>query len=120
MEMNFLIELAVIVDVGEPFVKACYNLEGDGALAPLCYEILLSVRASVHWPNTQAVAWRLAQKFHTPGLEQQLMTHALSCVQPGIRTNFGKSFYPWLMLSRLLNSSTQAKLQTYIQMPPQC
>ena len=55
---NLLIELAVIVDVGEPFVKACYNLEGDGPLAPVCYEMLSSVRASVqvkHWPNTQAV-----------------------------------------------------------------
>ena len=61
---NLLIELVVIVDVGEPFVKACYNLEGDGPLAPVCYEMLSSVRAAVqvkHWPNTQAVARKFTQ-----------------------------------------------------------
>ena len=67
---KLMIELTVIVDVGEPFVKACYNLEGDDPLAPI---ILSSVRASVqvkHWPNTQAVARRLATEFRNPGLEQ--------------------------------------------------
>ena len=32
-EMNLQIELAVTIDAGEPFVKACYTLEGDGPLA---------------------------------------------------------------------------------------
>ena len=31
------IELAAIVDVGEAFVKATYNLEGDGPLVLRCY-----------------------------------------------------------------------------------
>ena len=32
------IELAAVVDYGEPFVKATYNLEGDGDLVFTCYE----------------------------------------------------------------------------------
>ena len=43
--------------------RLAINLEGDGPLAPVCYEMLSSARASVqvkHWPNTQAVAWKLA------------------------------------------------------------
>ena len=30
---GLMIKLAVMVDIGEAFVKATYNLEGDGALA---------------------------------------------------------------------------------------
>ena len=35
-------ELAIPVDVGEVFVKATYNLEGDGPLALSTYEHILS------------------------------------------------------------------------------
>ena len=31
---ELIIELSRLVDAGEPFIKACYNLEGDGQLAP--------------------------------------------------------------------------------------
>ena len=31
------IELAAIIDVGTPLVKATYNLEGDGAVVLKCY-----------------------------------------------------------------------------------
>ena len=82
---EILIELSVIVDAGKSFVKACYDLKGDELLAPVCYEIVSSVRASVqvkHWPNTPAVAQRLASEFQNPALEQQLLSHALACVQP--------------------------------------
>ncbi len=34
------IELAAIVDAGEPLVKATYKLEGDGPLGFHCYEVL--------------------------------------------------------------------------------
>ena len=44
---NLQIELAVMVDVDEQFVKACYNLEGDGLLSPVWYAMLSTVRASV-------------------------------------------------------------------------
>ena len=56
---ELVIELSVLVDAGEPFVKACYNLKGDEQLAPVCYDILSSVKASAqvkHLPNTQAAA----------------------------------------------------------------
>lgn len=36
---ELLVELAVTIDAGEPFVKATYKLEGDGPLALECYEI---------------------------------------------------------------------------------
>ena len=83
--MEILIELSVIVDAGKPFVKACYDLEGDEPLAPVCYEMLSSVRASMqvkHWPNTHPVAQKLASEFQNPTLEPQLLSHALACVQP--------------------------------------
>jgi len=34
------VELAVVVDVGSDFVKAIYDLEGDGILALECYSIM--------------------------------------------------------------------------------
>ena len=52
------VELAAVVDYGEPFVKATYNLEGDGPLALSCYELVQEVVASIkveNVPNFQAV-----------------------------------------------------------------
>ena len=34
-------ELEVVIDAGEPFVKATYKLEGDGALAFTCYKVYI-------------------------------------------------------------------------------
>ena len=107
---ELLIELAVTIDVGEPFVKATYSLEGDGPLAPACYEILSTVKASVqvkHWPNTKTIAHRLAQEFQSPPLEQQLMDHALSCVQPAF-TYFENKFSN--QLSSLVHAFKAARL----------
>ena len=81
-----MIELAVTIDAGEPSVKACYTLEGDGPLALSCYEVFSTVRASLqvkHWANTRALAWMFAAKRQLPALKQQLMTYALTCVQTG-------------------------------------
>ncbi len=53
------IELAAVVDAGEAFVKATYNLEGDGPLVLRCFEILSTLTASLqvsHYPNVQAIA----------------------------------------------------------------
>ena len=36
---ELMVELAVTVDAGEPFVKATYKLEGNGPLAIECYEL---------------------------------------------------------------------------------
>ena len=79
------IELASIIDWGEAFVKATYNLEGDGPLAFTCYEIVQTIVASIqvaNTPNVSAVAKCLAPA--VPAAEQQLVTYAKSCVQPGL------------------------------------
>jgi hypothetical protein len=81
-EKELLVELAVNVDVGEIFVKATYDLEGDGPLALECYEKIIGVRHSIqvcHWPNTAAVA-RIATPLQT---EQYWMSYASKCVQRG-------------------------------------
>ena len=60
---ELMIELAVIVDIGESFVTATYELEGDGPLAFECYETLSRVRAAIqvcHLPNTAAISKRIA------------------------------------------------------------
>ena len=89
-----MIELVVTVDGGEAFVKACYTLEGDGPLALTCYEVLFTVKASIqvqHWPNTHAVAHQLALQHKQQALEQNLITYAMSCVEPGF-TYFESKF----------------------------
>ena len=52
------LELAAVIDWGEVFVKATYNLEGDGPLSFTAYEEVRTVTAAVrvaHTPNTEAV-----------------------------------------------------------------
>jgi hypothetical protein len=48
------IELATVVDSGKPFVTATYKLEGDGALALSCFEVIEELEASMH-----ARSWQL-------------------------------------------------------------
>lgn len=99
-EMNLMIELAVTIDAGEPFIKACYTLEGDGPLALSCYEVLSTVKAAIqvkHWANTRAIAQKFAAERQLPALEQQLMAYALTCVQPGFtyfESKFGGELLP--------------------------
>ena len=81
------IELAAIVDYGEPFVKACYFLEGDGPLALMCYEQIEKVKASVqaaYHPNVRAIATQLSGKAPGDPLHEQWITYAKNCVQPGL------------------------------------
>ena len=52
------IEIATTVDAMEPFVKATYKMEGDGALSLVAYQQLSMLYASVsnqHHPNVVAV-----------------------------------------------------------------
>ena len=80
------IELASIIDWGEAFVKATYNLEGDGPLAFTCYKIVQTVVASIqvaNTPNVNAIAKSLAPA-PAPAVQQQLVTYTKSCVQPGL------------------------------------
>lgn len=59
------IELASVVDWGEPFVKACYFLEGDGSLAVNCYKAVERIQARLRTediPNVTAIAQKLSGK----------------------------------------------------------
>ena len=90
------VELAVVIDVGEHFVKATYSLEGDGPLVFSCFEVLSAVNASIHaahMPNTQAVVQRLIRatgRGSTISAQQWLM-YAKKCVEPGLNY-FQKKF----------------------------
>ena len=58
------IELAATIDAMEPFVKATYNLEGDGLLALRAYHELRTVESSIanaYYPNIIAVSRLLSQ-----------------------------------------------------------
>ena len=52
------VELAAVVDAGEAFVKATYNLGGDGPLVHKCFEVLSTLTAGIqvgHYPNVPAI-----------------------------------------------------------------
>ena len=79
------VELATVVDIGTHFVNATYNLEGDGVLAVKCYEEILKIRAAIsanYYPNLQAVSRESSSG--NPALQQQLIAHGISCIQPGL------------------------------------
>ena len=81
------LEMAATVDWGEPFVKACYTLEGDGPLALECHEVIEKVSASIHTaytPNVHAIAQRLSGTPPSDPNHQQLVAYANNCVQPGL------------------------------------
>ena len=84
-KLNYLkIELAAVIDCGEPFVKATYKLEGDGPLAFICYEAIQEVVKSIkvaNIPNVQAVARDISSSFT---VQKTLIAHAKQCIQPGI------------------------------------
>ena len=53
----------MIIDAMEPFVKATYVLEGEGTLALVAYECLMTLFQTIsaeHYPNVAAVAKKLA------------------------------------------------------------
>lgn len=81
------IELAATVDWGEPFVKACYSLEGDGPLAVNCYEAVDRILTGLHAeyiPNVRAVAHMLSAKPPADPVHEAWVSHARKCVQPGL------------------------------------
>ena len=77
------------MDWGEPFVKACYFLEGDGPLAFECYKAIERVSASLHLhnaPNVHAIAQCLSGVQLSDTRTQKLVAYRCvkSCVQPGL------------------------------------
>ena len=79
-KVQLRIELAVIIDAGELFVKRTYNLEGDG---PLALRKIYNFISLPHYPNLIACARNLDGGNAT--VEQQLITYAKSCVEPGFQ-----------------------------------
>ena len=80
------VELAAVVDAGEAFVKATYNLEGDGPLVLRCFEILSALAAGIqvgYYPNVQAIAQTLSGG--SPAVAQQWVDYAKTCVRPGLQ-----------------------------------
>ena len=80
---KFQIELAIMVDAMEPFVKPTYILEGDGVLALNAYGHLDALYQNIsleHYPNVSAIAKRLSagNSVH----EQQLILYTKECVKP--------------------------------------
>ena len=80
---KFQIELAIMVDAMEPFVKATYILEGDGVLALNAYGHLDALYQNIsleHYPNVSAIAKRLSagNSVH----DQQLILYTKECVKP--------------------------------------
>ena len=77
------IELAITMDSMEPFVKACYMLQGDGPLALIAYEQIHKIITSIsleHYLNTVAMVRSLANGM--PARERQLIDYAKTCVEP--------------------------------------
>ena len=84
-----MVELAVTIDTGMPFVKATYNLEGDGPLVLSCYETISELNATArqaNYPNLLAVASQVS--FGDARLESELVQHAKNCVNPSISYYF--------------------------------
>ena len=80
------VELAAVIDAGEPFVKATYVLEGDGPLALKCYEVVSRLFAGIHvqhFPNLLAVAQVISGG--NPTRKQQWVDYGKACVAPGIK-----------------------------------
>lgn len=81
------IELATTVDWGEPFVKACYFLEGDGPLTLDCYEAVEKVSTFLHvahTPNVRAVAQLVSGASPGDPRHAQWVDYANNCVKPGL------------------------------------
>ncbi len=54
---QLMVELAVTIDASMPFVKATYNLEGDGPSALTCYKTISSLNVAArqtHYPNLRS------------------------------------------------------------------
>lgn len=72
------LELAAVVDAGEPLVKTTYKLEGDGSLVLQSYEMVSMVLASIHTSHFLNVTAIARQKGKSDSdAQQQLVTYAL-------------------------------------------
>ena len=78
------LELAAVIDWGQVFVKATYNLEGDGSLSFMAYEEVRTVSEAVrvaHTPNTEAVIHSMSSQ---SSVQQRHRSYARNCMQPAL------------------------------------
>ena len=97
-------ELAITVDVGDAFVKATYNLDGDVPLASSTYVhmfLFSTFATTVHYPNTADICTVPAGN---QGLHQQLYGCPLLCA---------KSTYDYFWLRFYLNAFKGAQFYFY-------
>ena len=78
------IELAAVVDWGELFVKATYNLEGDGPLVFTCYEAIQEVISSIQVENIPNVLAGARDISPSLTAQKRLISHAKQCIQTGL------------------------------------
>ena len=79
------LELASVIDWGEIFVKATYNLEGDGPLAFMCYEEVQRVIAAIRVAHTPIATEAVIRNISTQNsVQQPLRVYAKKCVQPAL------------------------------------
>ena len=77
------IELAITVDSMAPFVRATYNLEGDGLLALTAYRHLSELQSTImceYYPNVNALAKQESKG--NSSHERQLVEYTKNCVKP--------------------------------------
>ena len=105
------VELAAVVDAGEPFVRKTYILEGDGLLSLDAYSHLQEVAVAASdacYPNVAAVVKSIAS--NSPQHQAQLTTHAEDCVRPAVRYFLTKFNHVNAPLSRIVRGYKAARL----------
>ena len=108
------IEIAITIDAMEAFVKATYNLEGNGALALSAYEEirkLFAVVSAKHYPNVTAVAKQLSQGRSV--YENQLVAYGCNCAHPALdyfELKFNNDLKPVLDVFRAARYFSPSKL----------
>ena len=93
-------KLAITIDAMEPFAKATYALEGDGAPAVITYELVRMLYSGIstdHYPKVNAVAKQLSTGDAT---RDQLVGYAKACLQPAyqyFQSKFDNDLKPFLL-----------------------
>ena len=110
------IEMAATVDWGEPFVKACSVLEGDGPLALNCFEVIERIKQSLlteNIPNVRALSEKLTRQPRSHLLHEQWVDFARDCVQSGI-DHFNRQLSNSLKLSTLGNKYSKLVVSSHL------
>ena len=79
------VELAAVIDAGEPLVKTNYYLEVDGPLSLNCYEAMTTVLTSIrtgHYRSVEAVSRSLSGG--DTQLHEKWVKYAMDCIKPGL------------------------------------